>query len=311
MVSLFGCSFGPNSPNVRNALDMLRVERDAAEDEYYALKQEHDEALWKIEDLESQLKSLQEDNRNVGVSFEQMEPIDSVDRGFNTSFEDVGYKNDAPAPSGDPGPNENADYVEPARVRHSGSSLRKSQGGEESEVSYIDIETRMTRGFDSHGKSGDDGIVVAIKPMDSSDQFLAIAAPVTISLIDPARDGIRQRVGLWKFTAKQVANRVDFKNKVFLFRLPWQRSAPTNSDLKLFIRYEANDGKREAEMDLPVALDNAPKSSWQTVEAGPDSENVSPSTTFTMSDSDANSPAASKSSGSTLKIARPEWSPYR
>ena len=320
LISLLGCSqFGPNSPNVRNAMDMLRIERDAAEDEYYALKQEHDEALWKIEDLESQLKSIQEDDRTMGVSYEEVESIDSMDRGFNTSFENANSsfkKNGAPgsgsiSPNETTRPNEDADYVEPASNGIRKSSSKRSTESGESDVSYIDIEPRMTRGFDSHGKSGADGIVVAIKPMDSSNQFLAIAAPVTISLIDPAQKGIRQRVGLWKFTAKQVANRIDFDNKVFLFRLPWQRSAPVHSDLKLFIRYEANDGMREAEMDLPVSIDDAPTSSWKTVQPGPDAENVAPRTTFTMSDSNTDSDQPSSDANSPLQIARPEWSPYR
>lgn len=319
-----GCKMGPNSPGFRHSVDMLRVERDAAEDEYYNLKQKHDEALWKIEDLETQIKSIQEESNTRGVSYDQLDPIDDLQQGgFNTSF-----KTNEVSAAEFQSNEENAEFVEPGN-----SPVSKVIPEGDSEVSYVDVDPSMTKGFDSHGKSGDDGIVVAVRPMDASDQFVPVAAPITISLIDPARSGIRQRVGLWKFTAQQVANRIDFDNKAFLFRLPWQRTAPIHSDLKLFIRFEANDGKRETEMDLPVVLDGAPKSRWTKLEADsttPESLVEPPKSTFTMRESNSepsgewtvlesdpnSSQMGSASSGSagsspSVQIARPEWSPYR
>ena len=274
---------------------MLRIERDAAEDEYYDLKQKHDEAMWQIEDLESQIKSMQESGAAASVSHEEdllpLEDVEPVATAPN-NYEPVVLQSDAPVAIGE----------------------------RQSEVAYVDIDTRLTRGFDSHGKPGDDGVVVAIKPMDEAGQFLPIAAPVQISLIDPARSGIRQRVGLWSFNSQQVASRIDHKNGAFLFRLPWQRSAPLHSDLKLFVRFQADDGKRETEMDLAVSVDgqpvppSQPTSQWTEVKKSDDastgSYDLSPSTIQSPL-VDTNLSAPSKSTDSPLRVARPEWSPYR
>ena len=247
-----GCSFGPQSPNVRNALDMLRIERDAAEDQYYQLNENHDEALWTIEDLESSLKGIQEENGSNNALNEPLELLNPVGDEV-TQFQ---------SPDEPTGTIQTTSFVD----------------SNQSEVSEISIDAQLTRGFDSHGKSGDDGIVVAIKPTNESGEFVPIAAPVTISLIDPARNGLRQRVGLWKFTSQQVANRFDRQESAFVFRMPWQRNAPINSNLKLFVRFQANDGKRETEMDLNVVLDGQPRSRWTQVDEPTNSMDLSPPT---------------------------------
>lgn len=332
-----GCSLGRNHPDIQNALEMARIERDAAEDHYYELKHQHDEALWKIEDLETQLKGIQEDSGNATSAshlmpergahtfeHEPLEVIDDLDGSSASSPNEFPSRNESP--------------------RNKVSLVTAETESVQSEVSYIDIDPQLTRGFDSHGKSGDDGIVVAIKPMDSNEKFVAIAAPLTVSLIDPSQQGIRQRVGLWKFTAKQVANRIDHQASAFVFRLPWQRNAPQSSQLKLFVRYQANDGKRETNMDLFVGLDGAPRvqgarpqssgtsastsqtppSKWTEVSQPGKNIDLSPQSVIVDSGSingaslDTNRPNSTTGlSGTTTqgtsstRVARPEWSPYR
>lgn len=290
-----GCSFGPQSPNVRNALDMLRIERDAAEDQYYDLKEKHEKALWKIEDLESSLKGIQEQTIQkpsaANETFaEPLELLDAAGDGI-TQFQSP------PQPTGKIQP---ASFVEP----------------NQSEVNEIRIDPQMTRGFDSHGKSGDDGIVVAVQPTDQTGEFVPIAAPITVSLIDPSRNGIRQRVGLWKFTSQQVANRFDRQNSAFVFRMPWQRNAPINSNLKLFVRFQANDGKRETSMDLNVVLDGQPRARWTQVDESTDSNSASPRTVHLTPASpstgtDATQITPVQQEDSSIRIARPIWSPTR
>ncbi|MEE2641263.1 MAG: hypothetical protein VX768_11600 [Planctomycetota bacterium] len=289
-----GCSLGSRHPEVQLAMEMLRVERDAAEDQFYDLKQEHDEALWKIEELETQLKGIQEAPSAKGVSHEWLEPLQDSQAGRQMGTT-VAHVEAISLPSPD--------------ALNTGDS-----NGRFSEVKAIEIDPHLTRGFDSHGKSGDDGIVVALKPVDKQGDFLPIAAPVTVSLIDPARNGIRQRVGLWKFSAQQVANRLDSESSVFLFRLPWQRAAPIHPELKLFVRFQADDGKREAEMDFQAVLDGQPRSRWTPISG---EKNVAAA-------SDGHPPArlqlkqtvVGKSNDSEEeppvdRIARPVWSPIR
>lgn len=334
--ALPGCSFGPRNPNVQNALDMLRIERDAAEDQYYSLKQRHDEALWQIEDLEAQLKKIQEQAPASGVSYEQLEDLEMLDEvdaeaGLNAySDQDSEMLTDsnwvdprsvrvsntrAPVRTAPDSRSPAAPAIKAPATDIPANDAAASRNEEESEVSSIDIDTLMTRGFDSHGKTGDDGLLVAIRPLDESGQFVPIAAPVTISLIDPARNGIRQRVGLWKFSSEQVASRIDFDKQVFLFRLPWQRQTPINPDLKLFVRFQADDGKRESEMDIRVVLDDTPRSGWTPVGPANDDIDLSPpriaSVPRSESDEPAKSGASSPATESSIQIARPEWSPIR
>lgn len=306
-----GCSFGPNNPNVRNALEMLRIERDAAEDEYYNLKHKHDEALWRIEDLENQLKSIQEESP---ADFPEpgLDPLQPADDA--TALLDQRQNLPESAPSV-----ERPNVPETDTVK---ASYDESKAGDSrSDVDRIVIDKALTRGFDSHGKSGDDGVVIAIEPQDENGVTIPVAAPVTISLIDPSRKGIRQRVGLWKFTARQVAARYDSSQQVFLFRLPWQRNAPINSRLKLFVRFQANDGNRELESDLEVALDDQPRKDWTVVDSDegrqPETESIPSVASLNGSRSvdgrihSSNESDSTTAGGGNSGIVRPKWSPDR
>ena len=57
-----GCKLGRNDPQIQNAFEMLRIERDAAEDQYYQAKMQQEKAQWRIEDLEEQLKQVRDDH---------------------------------------------------------------------------------------------------------------------------------------------------------------------------------------------------------------------------------------------------------
>jgi hypothetical protein len=318
--SLAGCRMGFNHPQIQNALEMSRVERDAAEDQYYQLKKEYDEAVLQIDDLKNELQQRQAPSTDEAS---QLAPLNDVSS--NT------YPQIKPS--------------EKYPVEQVSSTIGFDRDSNASEISELTIALNQTRGFDSHGKSGDDGIIVALKPLDKNGRFINTPGTTTISLIDPALTGIRQRVGLWRFSAEEVRERIDPESETFVFRLPWQRTNPKNSRLKLFARIQTENARLESESDVNLVLDGEPRSRWTNISATPDSKspdskspdsksqdsksqasgslNSDQGRSVAMIPSDTSLPV--KSGGSTnpstrspessavqgVQIARPQWSPYR
>jgi hypothetical protein len=123
---------------------------------------------------------------------------------------------------------------------------------------------RGTRGIDTDGVPGDDGVLVVLEARNNRGEAVVPAAEVTVVVIDPAIEGEGGRYARWDFepdgTAALYRPADARESGGAYFDLAWPDAPPAHDRLKLFIRLTTADGRRlEASRDLVVDLkgDNA------------------------------------------------------
>lgn len=135
----------------------------------------------------------------------------------------------------------------------------------------FEIDSRQTRGYDSDGFPGDDGVVLRLLPRFEQRGGEALGE-LTFSVIDPEEPQQSQRLGLWKFSPEEVASlvRQDGSGSVIDARLPWQRGPARHENLLLFVRLRTADGRTiERSASFPVATENAASGGAGSPEADP------------------------------------------
>jgi hypothetical protein len=124
----------------------------------------------------------------------------------------------------------------------------------------FEIDARQTRGFDSDGLPGDEGVAIRLLPrLDQRD--VGRLGELTVSVIDPDQPQSSQRLGLWKYSSEEVASlvRQDGNGLVVDARLPWQRGPARHENLLLFVRLRTSDGRTiERSASFTVATDQTP-----------------------------------------------------
>lgn len=114
-------------------------------------------------------------------------------------------------------------------------------------VAEVFVNPSVTHGENVDGTPGDEGIVVLVQPRSNQGQVIMAPGELTVSLIDPSVAGAKQRIGLWKFTPDEVKLFESGDESVeqgYLLHLPWDNNAPQSSQLMLFVRYRAPDGRK-------------------------------------------------------------------
>ncbi|MBM4000390.1 MAG: hypothetical protein FJ297_12785 [Planctomycetes bacterium] len=118
-----------------------------------------------------------------------------------------------------------------------------------------------TRSADFDQAPGDDGIWVAVQPLNPSGQFVPIGGPVTVVLLDAAS---RTHVGRWEFDAASADQAAGSRNETdaLFLRIDWEKR-PSSPNLHLFVRYEAEDGRRfEVDRPITVRLEDSIAERW-------------------------------------------------
>lgn len=194
-------------------------------------------------------------------------------------------------------------------------------------ITHIHLNPLLTGGADLDDKSGDDGVSVVVEPRNAADQFSAVAGPLSIVVLDPAKEGEAARVARWDFSVqetREMMQRSVFGRGIHL-QLPWSGVAPENPKLHLFVRYTAPDGaKLEANREIFVELPGHVSNRWTPL-AAPDLENphdialashLEPQPGAAEPRPTPAAPPPSKTpppAGPTVsdKPARPAWAPHR
>ncbi|MCY2964566.1 MAG: hypothetical protein NT069_13190 [Planctomycetota bacterium] len=94
-----------------------------------------------------------------------------------------------------------------------------------------------------------------LTPLDEHGDLVKLPGDTEIELLDLSHTGDDQRLGLWRFSADQLA--ASWHKGVigsgFLLRLPWQK-VPTNDKLTLVARLKSADGRKfDATTQLTVS----------------------------------------------------------
>ena len=123
-------------------------------------------------------------------------------------------------------------------------------------ITEIVINRRQTRGADLDGIAGDEGLELLVQPKSANGQTLLQAGELTVSVVERSDDGRKQRLGIWKFLPPHTEmyftkNSADAPG--ILLHLPWNKVAPPNSRVIIFVRFETRDGRRlETSSEIPV-----------------------------------------------------------
>ena len=117
------------------------------------------------------------------------------------------------------------------------------------------INQQLTGGLDRDGQRGDEGILVVVEPRDAEGHWVQTSGAVSVVVMDPALEGDATRVARWNFDHHEVTSH--FRNTVFgrglQFELPWPAEPPQNRNLRLFVRFTTEDG-RKLTSDVPLEV---------------------------------------------------------
>jgi len=132
---------------------------------------------------------------------------------------------------------------------------------------------RRSGGWNSDGKPGDEGIVVVIEPRNARGEIVAVPGAVRIVIIDTAVQNESGR-SMWDFAPVDAA--AMFRPAAtggsggLHFELPWTADPPAHSQLKLFVRYTTDDGRKlEVNKDIFIDLGRGAASAWKDPNAQP------------------------------------------
>jgi len=116
----------------------------------------------------------------------------------------------------------------------------------DTKITHLHLHPLLTGGADFDGQSGDDGLSVVLEPRNADDEYVPQAGPVSIIVLDPARQGDAARVARWDFdlSAARQALAAAPPARGLKFELQWPAAPPASTRLSLFVRYETPDGRK-------------------------------------------------------------------
>lgn len=132
-------------------------------------------------------------------------------------------------------------------------------------ITHIVFNDRRTGGADLDGSPGDEGITVVVEPRNANGQFVPLAGPMTVVVLDPQMKGEDARVARWEVESTD-ASRSLFEigpNRGIYLELPWQHAPPQHSRVHVFARYETVDGRRlVADQQITIERQDDISSRW-------------------------------------------------
>lgn len=113
-------------------------------------------------------------------------------------------------------------------------------------VTHLYLNPAQTGTADFDGQPGDDGLRIVLEPRNSDNDYVPEAGPLSIVLLDPEREGEAARIARWDFdrtNSRQLLAASGDKRGLQL-EVPWPAAAPSANKLKLYVRYETDDGRK-------------------------------------------------------------------
>ena len=241
-------------------------------------------------------------------------PSGSESREFPDTLKRLGNPREStgPAPPFVP----NGGDAEPSTGPTSGASFRRGSA----QVARITLPKVVAWDEAPGRSSGGQGIRVVVQPRDTAGRLVEAAAPVSVVVLDPALQGEAARVARWDFSAEEVARlfRRTSPNSGIQLEMVWPAASPANSQLRLFVRYTTDDGRKvEADQRIEVGAAAVRGPSWRRTD--PDVPSPQSNRTATERPRRPPTPAARRVSPTSPRTAavppraprRPAWSPDR
>lgn len=155
-----------------------------------------------------------------------------------------------------------------------------SSGLSEGPPTQLVINKQMTGGLDRDHRGGDEGLTLLVEPRDAAGEMVKATGTISVVAMDPSIEGDGARVARWDFQPDELSRH--FRNsslaKGYQLELPWPGQQPASRDLRLFVRYTTEEGRRIT-VDAPVAVRHTSQppvaSRQEAVRSGSDSESAS------------------------------------
>jgi hypothetical protein len=113
----------------------------------------------------------------------------------------------------------------------------------------------MTGGLDRDHRGGDEGLMLMVEPRDAAGELVKATGTISVVAMDPKLEGDSARVARWDFQPDELSR--FFRNSSlaqgYQLELPWPGQQPASRDLRLFVRYTTEEGRRIT-VDTPVAV---------------------------------------------------------
>ena len=114
------------------------------------------------------------------------------------------------------------------------------------EVTEITLNRMLTGGMNRDHRNGDEGILVVVEPRNPKNQIVPALGEISIVVLDPALEGEAARIARWDITPQELEN--SFRGRKLgrglQLALPWPGDPPQHTDLHLFVRFVADDGRK-------------------------------------------------------------------
>jgi hypothetical protein len=121
---------------------------------------------------------------------------------------------------------------------------------------------RLSGGFDTDGKPGDEGVTVYLQPLDRKGDIVKVPGDVTIQLYNLAAPADRNLIGEYRLTVDQVAELWHGKLMTQHFRIkcPWPAGPPGHPEVTIRVTFVDYLTKRvlTAQATAKVNLPGAP-----------------------------------------------------
>lgn len=135
----------------------------------------------------------------------------------------------------------------------------------DTKVTHLHLNPLHTGGADFDRVPGDDGLSVLLEPRNGSEQFVPLAGPVSVVLLDPAQVGDAARVARWDFGQSEAEGKLlrDTPRRGIHLELPWPAKIPASNRLQLFVRYETADGRKlQTDREIYITLPGQFSERW-------------------------------------------------
>jgi hypothetical protein len=127
--------------------------------------------------------------------------------------------------------------------------------GDSRRVRSIVLDPAITGGIGSGDATGDQGLLVAVTPLDAAGRIVDAPAEVNVTAFDRALKGEAARVARWDFTPAETASlfRRTGNSAAIHLAMGWPANSPKHRKLQLFVRYVTSDG-RKLETNGPIEI---------------------------------------------------------
>jgi hypothetical protein len=143
----------------------------------------------------------------------------------------------------------NAANVEGRALRESLDNLTAPPSTEQAENSFrvtdIEIVSLLSGGLDRDDEPGDELLTLLLSPQDESGETLRTDGTLTVEVFDFSQTGEQQRIGLWEFAGRDLADlwHSGVIGRGFRLVKPWQ-TAPSSGEVTVHVRLVSSDGRQ-------------------------------------------------------------------